>query len=68
MHHIKRVYPSTVTNIISLMTDQVIHQKFNGIPSSGDIPKNIFIDNINGQNIHAESEAYSGKGHPGVRY
>jgi len=27
MHHIKRLYPNTVTNIISLMTDQVIHQK-----------------------------------------
>ena len=34
MHHIKRLYPNTVTNIISLMTDQVIHQKFKNDPTS----------------------------------
>ena len=34
MHHIKRLYPNTVTNIISLMTDQVIHQKFKSDPTN----------------------------------
>lgn len=49
MHHIKRLYPTTVTNIISLMTDQVIRQKFKGDAQS----QNIFTQRP--ENSHEES-------------
>ena len=57
MHHIKRVYPTTVTNIISLMTDQVINQKFKN-PLIGDPHRNIFSQKP--ENYLDESEAYRG--------
>ena len=57
MHHIKRVYPTTVTNIISLMTDQVINQKFKN-PLVGDPTRNIFSQKP--ENYLDESEAYRG--------
>ena len=49
MHHIKRLYPATVTNIISLMTDHVVRLKFKGDSQS----QNIFSQNP--ENSHEES-------------